>query len=289
MNVECRSSIRALVFHRCSHGPCVQWSETLVPDLASPDTRPLRRIAFGSCARAHIRPQRLWSRILAAQPDLWVWTGDAVYADHREKGRFVPATLSDIAQAYAAQLRDPDYALLRTRVPHTGVWDDHDMGWNDAGRDYPWRDGSQFLFLRFLGEAESSPRWQRRGLYGSFLRGPPGRQLHFVLLDTRSFRDPIAHVESSGDNLSGRDVLGEEQWAWLAKDLQRAHGALVHVIVSSIQVCFSLDGCACHLLVTDAVPCRCFRRRCTTQRGGSGSRLLGGCCFGCCVSMRAGE
>ena len=38
----------------------------------------LERLAFGSCSKA-LWPQRLWGAVRAKSPQMWLWTGDAVY------------------------------------------------------------------------------------------------------------------------------------------------------------------------------------------------------------------
>ena len=42
---------------------------------------PIRRMAFGSCTARDARPQPIWSTIVGAEPDLWLWLGDMSYAD----------------------------------------------------------------------------------------------------------------------------------------------------------------------------------------------------------------
>jgi hypothetical protein len=43
-------------------------------------TGPISRIAFGSCAKQW-QHQPIWDTVIAAQPDLFLFIGDAVYAD----------------------------------------------------------------------------------------------------------------------------------------------------------------------------------------------------------------
>jgi alkaline phosphatase D len=183
---------------------------------------PLTRIAFGSCNRQD-RPQPLWARVLAGAPQLWVWTGDNIYGDSDD-----PAVL---AAKYARQRARPEYDAFVRRVPVIGVWDDHDYGANDAGREYPRRAESQQLALDFLGEPPDGPRRARPGMYAAYTYGPPGRRVKVLLLDTRYFRDPLP----PRGRTSGGDVLGDAQWRWLAAELA-ASDAQVHLVVSSIQV-----------------------------------------------------
>ncbi|KAI5691020.1 hypothetical protein MNV84_02580 [Leishmania braziliensis] len=115
-----------------------------------------------------------------------------------------------------------------------GTWDDHDMGMNDAGREYPDRNSTQAFFLDFLRAPSSDPRWHREGVYGAYRTdfrdvvddtkgwGTPVRllmqQLYehaicAVLLDARSFRDR-SNATHAGD------AIGAEQWVWFEESLK---------------------------------------------------------------------
>jgi alkaline phosphatase D len=101
-----------------------------------------------------------------------------------------------------------------------GVWDDHDFGLNDAGAEFALREDSRRLFLEFLGEPRDSKRWGRRGLYAS--HSFAGGRLKVVMLDVRyERRDGVA--------------IGEEQWAWLERELADETADVV-LLVSPIQV-----------------------------------------------------
>jgi hypothetical protein len=209
----------------------------------------LTRLAFGSCSKQWLE-QPLWTPILEFKPQLWLWTGDAIYG--RSRGA---AALSD---GFATQLRQPDYRSLMSSAIIEGTWDDHDYGCNDAGKELPNQDDTQDLYLDFIGVRARSPRRrQRRGVYSSHAFGSPPQQVKVIMLDTRSFRDsyyipsiggsmlpfsPVlaalgrglcAHC-SIGSDYDG-DILGETQWAWLNEQLKESPAA-VHIIVSSVQV-----------------------------------------------------
>lgn len=128
-----------------------------------------------------------------------------------------------------------------------GTWDDHDMGENDAGVEYPHKATTQQYFLDFLQAPADDERWSRAGVYAfqaiSFtdvfmadtistaevfggnqrdtqrvgemsaayaaaLQTAYASAVCLVLLDVRSFRErPDAGL--------GGDMLGEAQWLWL--------------------------------------------------------------------------
>lgn len=163
---------------------------------------PLERIAFGSCSRVDL-PQPLWSPINAADPDLWVWLGDNIYADED--------FLSVARGMYEAQLAMPEYAHLLQTTPVIGTWDDHDYGANDAGKENPLRVQSQVELLDFLGEPQGSERRRQEGVYASYTYGEAPNRTKVILLDTRYHRD------APGPEA---DILGEAQWTWLEAQLR---------------------------------------------------------------------
>jgi len=189
---------------------------------------PITRIAFGSCNDQTVS-QPLWGPIRAAEPDLWVWMGDNIYAD--------TANMRALDSMYARQKRQSGYRALRESTRVIGTWDDHDYGANDAGRTYPKRDSSQMHFLDFLDVPKDHPRREREGVYSAHTYGPPGQRVKVILLDTRYHRDPITRDPLTNQryfpNETG-DILGETQWNWL-EEVLRTSTAQVHLIGTSIQ------------------------------------------------------
>lgn len=217
----CRSPSEGAVPLRAASAPARPHPTLPGAPALAPETV-LTRIAFGSCNHQD-KPQPLWTHILAGDPQLWIWTGDNIYGDSYD--------MSVMAAKYAQQQRQPDYARLVQRVPIIGVWDDHDYGLNDGGREFAQRAASQQLALDFLGEPPDGPRRAREGLHAAYSYGPAGRRVKVVLLDTRYFRDSLP---PRGQTSQG-DILGDAQWRWLEQEL-RASDAQLHFIVSSIQL-----------------------------------------------------
>jgi alkaline phosphatase D len=225
------------------------------PDVRGPrlkDSRTLTRIAFGSCAHQD-RPQPIWDAIAAMKPDVMVLLGDNIYADTRDM---------DVMKAkYAKAAAIPQFAAFRRKVPILATWDDHDMGLNDVGADYPYRRESQQIFLDFFSDPPDSQRRMRDGVYKARVLGPKGRRVQIILLDTRFFRsdlksadpprrmydpknpkaDELGHVyvpaktsRYAPDPDPAKTMLGQEQWQWLEEQLRVP--AELRIIASSIQV-----------------------------------------------------
>ncbi|MCF6284958.1 MAG: alkaline phosphatase family protein [Candidatus Hydrogenedentes bacterium] len=177
---------------------------------------PTLTIAFGSCNRQD-HPQPLWERILQQAPDIWIWTGDNIYGDTED--------MAVLKAKYDQQKATPGYAALVKHSTVVGTWDDHDYGVNDGGKEYPRREAAQQLFLDFFDVPNDDPRRARKGVYSAQTFGSGKQQVKVIALDTRYHRDLIG---------SEGDVLGDEQWQWLEKEL-RGSTAQVHILLSSVQ------------------------------------------------------
>jgi len=195
----------------------------------------VRRIAAGSCIRQD-KPQPIWRAVADFAPDVLLMLGDNIYGDTED--------MAVLQEKYGVLAADPGFAALRSRVPIMAVWDDHDYGANDAGRDYPRRRESQRVFLDFFGVAADSPLRAQDGIYRALVVGPPNRRVQFICLDTRFHRSPLASIPRS-ERVRGEGpykptddpdatVLGAEQWRWLEGVL--AEPAEVRIVLSSIQV-----------------------------------------------------
>ncbi len=185
-------------------------------------------IAFGSCNREDA-PQPLWNEILKNKPDVFLWGGDNVYADTE-----VPEVLVD---AYAVQNSNEGYQKLLNSVPVYGVWDDHDYGQNDGGKDYDIKEESQQYFLDFMGFAKNDPRRYREGIYNSEMLETPKGSIKVIMLDTRYFRDNLLRNNDANRRYepSSGTMLGEQQWSWLQNELETSN-AQFNIILSSIQI-----------------------------------------------------
>eukprot|EP00037_Helgoeca_nana_P007988 m.71651 g.71651 ORF g.71651 m.71651 type:complete len:471 (+) comp18653_c0_seq1:297-1709(+) len=214
-------------------------------------------IAFGSCNKQYL-PQPAWDAILRKAPDLFLFTGDAVYtnANHLDQ-------VEAIHEALAMQSARTEYKDFVARIPVDGVWDDHDYGRNDAGKEFEDRAESQEAFLSFLQVPRDDARWTQDGVYWS--RRLYGGRVQIIALDTRSHRDSY-FIPSVGGNprvpLRGLvaglirfatarlgfgthhagDVLGEAQWLWLERvlagpaDADSTQAPDLTVVISSVQV-----------------------------------------------------
>lgn len=209
---------------------------TAVLGPATAQPKPLIRVAFGSCVDPR-EAQPIWDSVLAYKPDLFIFGGDNVYGDSKDR------ELKELKEAYALARRSPGYMKLRQSVRHLAIWDDHDYGINDAGGDMPFKAESKEEFLKFWDAPTDDPRRLHEGIYYSEAFGTPGQRVQVILLDIRSFKSPWLPTEHRGapgmeryvpDNDPAKTMLGPAQWAWLAERLREP--ADLRLVVSSIQV-----------------------------------------------------
>jgi alkaline phosphatase D len=191
--------------------------------------QPQLKIAIGSCNRTDL-PQVMWDPIIANNPDVFVWLGDIVYGDTHD--------MSALQSRYNKLSSEPGYqALVDQSDSVIGIWDDHDYGWNDAGKNYSKKDSSKIILANFLNIKADDPIMSRDGVYSSHTFGSAPISTKVILLDARYFRDTLIHSSDPRKryeaNLSG-DILGEQQWAWLEAELSNS-SADIHLIGSGIQ------------------------------------------------------
>ena len=214
--------------------------------VAEMPTGTIQRIAFGSCAK-HWQYQPIWETVISTQPDLFLFLGDAIYADNDG------ATAWDVTEKQLQgewnRLADkPEYQRFRAEVPIMATWDNHDYGTHNGGADFKLKEVSKKMFLDFFGEPTESERRRRPGIYDAKVFGPEGKRVQIILLDTRTFRGPFKRDERTkeerlalgkvGGYLPQDDteatVLGDAQWAWLEKQLRQP--AEVRLVCSSTQI-----------------------------------------------------
>lgn len=210
-----------------------------LPTVALAGETALSRIAFGSCAHQD-KPQPIWDRVDAFDPQLFLFLGDNIYGDTRD--------MAVLRAKYAKLAAKPGFQRLRRKTPCLAIWDDHDYGENDAGREYPMKQASKDIFLDFWMEPKASPRRSRAGNYTSTIIGPDGRRVQIIMPDNRWFRSGLLGIteepKDRGPYLVNSDpaatMLGAEQWDWLEAELKKP--AELRIFASSTQVLADAPG-----------------------------------------------
>src|SRR3989338_2407086 len=229
------------------------------------------RFGFGSCskdaAQNESQVMNLWESVERADPSLWLWLGGGGEADRTSFPLlWEPSPLDTVQAKYSHMLSSPAYSHLTHSLPSLapffrhpsaedpkdkghllvlGIPDDHDRNFNNGQGSTPGINDPfvKDIFLRFLGEPSQSPRWHRSGFYIAYSfftssfsdafahsnSSTPRRHIFkLILLDPRSFSNP-----STGD------ILGEDQWNWLERQLEICHPShpeQIFFIASPIQI-----------------------------------------------------
>lgn len=215
------------------------------PQLEGQTQTTITKIAFGSCAEQD-KPQPILDLVTRQKPDIFIYLGDNIYGDTKD--------MAELKAKYDMLAAKPEFQRLKAGTRLIGTWDDHDYGWNDAGRHYPFKKESKELFLNFFDEPVKSLRREHEGVYTFYAFGPGGRRVQIILLDTRTFRDNLlpykGNLKEDGRYFyeldysphTSRDstLLGKEQWKWLEEQLNAP--ADIRIICSSTQFGIEYNG-----------------------------------------------
>lgn len=182
-------------------------------------------IAFGSCNKQDA-PQPLWDDIIAHEPDVFLFLGDNIYGDTED--------MQIMKGKYDLQYAHPEYAQLRAQTKIVGVWDDHDYGKNDAGKEFDKKEESQQLLLDFFDVPKDSPLRSREGVYSANTVKVGEHLVKIILLDARYHRDKLKRVDKVYQPNKSGSILGKEQWKWLEQELSDKDVSL-YIIASGIQ------------------------------------------------------
>ena len=190
-------------------------------------------IGFGSCLTQE-KPMPIFNAIKSENYDLFLMLGDNVYGDTDSND------LIELRDAYEKQRENFD--RLNLNFPFEAIWDDHDYGKNDGGKEYRYKEEAEQIFLDFWNIPQDDIRRNRPGLYFEKTQEIDGISIQMIFLDTRFFRDALLPTDEKGAPGKERYVpqtdtsltmLGEDQWTWLQEQLDKE---VDHkIIVTSIQ------------------------------------------------------
>lgn len=190
-------------------------------------------IGFGSCLTQE-RSIPIFNTIKAENYDLFLMLGDNVYGDSERED------LLELREAYDKQRQNFD--SFNFNFPFEAIWDDHDYGLNDAGKEYAFKEDAEQLFLDFWNIPEDDIRRTRPGLYFEWIENIDGIEVQMLFLDTRYFRDALIPTDERGaagkerylpQTDTSTSMLGDVQWNWLEQKM--ATEVDHRIIVSSIQ------------------------------------------------------
>ena len=203
------------------------------------------RIAFGSCGSQN-NELPIFNTVATHQPDLFIFLGDNIYGDTED--------MQVLRNKYNQLGNKQSYINMKNNTSILATWDDHDYGWNDAGKYYKYKEESKQIFLDFFEEPVTSERRQHQGIYHSEIYNINDKTLQIILLDNRTFRSNLLEYNGEVDDddrytysldyaphsSSDSTLLGDEQWIWLEKELQK--NADLRLICSGTQFGIEYNG-----------------------------------------------
>ncbi len=161
------------------------------------------RLAFGSCARHQLdAEQPIFRAIGAAEPDVFFWLGDNIYADSASEWVF--------AEDYRRQRAIATTLPVMRSVPQLAIWDDHDFGINNSDATNPAREASLGAFRNYW----ANPAYGLPDAPGVFFQYAYGG-VDFFMLDGRYNRTP-----NQGPDGPEKTLLGRRQGEWLREALR---------------------------------------------------------------------
>lgn len=212
----------------------------------SNDKVSVTKITFGSCGYQD-DPQPVLSLAAEQQPAAFIFLGDNIYGD--------TYNMDTLRNKYIRWMEQPDFKRLDSSTTIFATWDDHDFGWNDAGRYYPYKKESKEIFMEFFKEPANSERRKHEGIYHTEFITQDEKTIQVILLDVRTFRNDVLRY-NKGDSLPRKEyfytpdykphvsadstLLGEEQWKWLDEELKKP--ADLRLICSGSQFAIEYNG-----------------------------------------------
>lgn len=210
------------------------------------DSNLVTKIAFGSCAYEK-HPLPIFNLVVQKKPDMFLFLGDNIYGDTQN--------MDTLKRKYQQLGSKESFINLKKHTEILATWDDHDYGWNDIGKSYPFKEASKEIFLDFFNEPKDSERRKHKGIYHSYLYNYGNNKLQIILLDVRTFRDDLKPYNGEFDYDSryrfytpdyaphtdkNHTLLGKEQWNWLENELKKE--ADIRIIGSGTQFGIEWNG-----------------------------------------------
>ncbi len=166
-------------------------------------------IAVASCMDDYYDDSfKIWDALAKRNPEYLLLIGDNVYADKTDQsGSSVETNPEIIWKRYVdVRLTLPLY-FQEKLIPVHAIWDDHDFGANNAGKDFKHKEASAEVFNAFMAQDLSDDEFEKGfGVGGILSLG----DFNLYFLDGRFYRAP----EKDGTE------LGPEQYAWLQTKLK---------------------------------------------------------------------
>ena len=197
-------------------------------------------IIFGSCSNQNYKMNH-WKTVVSYEPDLLILLGDNVYGDFNDKDA------KQLKLAYRRLSENKSFQYIKNNIPIIPIWDDHDYGINDGGKNWQYKSIAKKIFLDFFSVDKNDIRFKREGIYNSKDIMLLNKKIKIVSLDNRYFKDDFTLNTDRSSNKKyqidydkNKTILGQEQWKWLNNQLSEKYDLLI--LLSSFQVLSTAHG-----------------------------------------------
>ena len=211
-------------------------------------------VGFGSCAYIN-EPEGGYDRMNSATPyghdyqifesiynvgpDVFIWLGDNVY--YREPDW---SSRTGMIHRWTHDRAIPELRPMLATIPQYAIWDDHDYGPNDIGREYWNKAQATDVFTLFNGNPTAGLP-ELPGIFTYFAWG----DVHFYLTDNRTYRT-VRGLNAKPYGY-GNETFGKRQVDWLIELMKynrlqsiSSYPCSFHVVAVGAQVLspWSRDG-----------------------------------------------
>ena len=197
----------------------------------------IKKIIIGSCLTQE-SDQPIWNAILNEKSDIFIFAGDNVYGDDRNK-----EGINKLKKAYLQQKKIIPFKSLKETNEIIAIWDDHDYGKNDGGENFHYKNEAKKLFLQFWEIPKGHQQNLSEGLNYEIKKKSNGLIIQFIILDVRYFKSNFKPTDKRDapykeryikDWSPSKTMLGDKQWTWLSEKLDE--NADIRFLISSLQV-----------------------------------------------------
>jgi alkaline phosphatase D len=101
----------------------------------------------------------IFESITREDADFFIWMGDAAYLDtDQDSEENTSVGEVEARSRYQDTKNSAGYSDLEKKSQILGVWDDHDFGHDNAGKELKAKNVNREIFLDFIGEPVDSER-----------------------------------------------------------------------------------------------------------------------------------
>ncbi len=140
------------------------------------------RFVVLSCIHDVVYNEGNWDALYESKPDVVFLVGDSSYIDYISWFKRKPANLRQAWTRHIDTRLTVKFYFQEKLIPMLAVWDDHDYGFNNAGRDFEFKNETLQAFRSFFAQDEDNKMFKKGPILASafFYAGQ-----NFVLLENR--------------------------------------------------------------------------------------------------------